>query len=74
MRRQIEGLLERLQQHPLLGEPLRLSRAILALELMEDAEAGCLLETRARGTPEARRTREAKAAWQRLSRLPPIKR
>lgn len=73
MRRQIDGLLERLRPHPLSGEPLRISRAILALEWMEDAEARRLLETLARGTPEAQLTREAKAAWQRLSRLPPIK-
>lgn len=74
MRRRIEGLLERLRQHPLSGESLQLSRAILALEWMEDAEARRLLQTLGQGTPEARLTREAKAAWQRLSRLPPIKR
>jgi WD40 repeat protein len=70
MRRQIEGLLERLRPYPLSGEPLRLSRAILALEWMEDAEARRLLETLAHGTPEARLTREAKAARKRLSRVP----
>jgi WD40 repeat protein len=73
VRRRIEGLLERLRPYPASGEPLRLGRALLALEWMDDAAARRLLETLAQGTPEARLTREAKAAWQRVSRLSPSK-
>jgi WD40 repeat protein len=68
VRRQIEALLERAR-----AEQLRMSRAMLALEWMDAPQARQLIETLARGTPEARLTREAKAAWHRLSRRSPVK-
>lgn len=68
VRRQIEALLERSR-----AQQLRPSRAMLALEWMDAPQARQLIETLARGTPEARLTREAKAAWHRLSRRSPVK-
>jgi hypothetical protein len=51
-------------------ETVRLVRAVEVLEHIGTAEARELLELLARGTPEARITREAKAALTRLQRCP----
>jgi dipeptidyl aminopeptidase/acylaminoacyl peptidase len=66
MRRRIEQLLEKLEG----GEALRLERTMAALERMGTPEARTFLESLARGAAGARLTREAKAALERLSRMP----
>jgi hypothetical protein len=48
-------------------QQLRLWRAVAALEMMGDDSARALLETLAKGAPEARLTREAAAALERLT-------
>jgi hypothetical protein len=65
VRRQVEGLLGRLEYLP---ERLRLSRAVGVLEQTGTAEARQLLERLADGIGEALLTREAKAALHRLGR------
>jgi hypothetical protein len=62
----IEQLL-RAQDAPA-GEALRLVRAVEALELSGTAEARAVLEKLASGVPEARLTREARGALERLAR------
>jgi RNA polymerase sigma factor (sigma-70 family) len=67
VRRQVEQLLEKL---PLTGsaERLRQFRALEVLEALGTPEARGLLERLGEGAPEARLTREAKAALDRLAR------
>ncbi len=65
-RRRMEQLLERLN-HPVPSpEHLQILRAVRVLEHIGTAEAHKLLEYLAQGAPEARVTREAQAALQRL--------
>jgi hypothetical protein len=66
LRRQVTRLLEKLAS--LSPEQLRQVRAVEALEYMATPKARQLLAELAKGTPEARLTREAKAALQRLER------
>jgi hypothetical protein len=66
LRRQATRLLERIAT--LSTERLRHVRAVEALEYMGTPEARKLLEVVAEGAPEARLTREAKAALERLNR------
>jgi WD40 repeat protein len=62
-RRRLEQLLEPLgETFPLSGEKLRSHRALEVLGQMDTSEARQLLETLARGAPEARQTLEAQAA------------
>jgi hypothetical protein len=68
-RRQIVQILEALQAVPS-GEALRHLRAVEVLELIGTDEVREMLGTLARGIPEARLTREAKASLQRLARRP----
>jgi hypothetical protein len=63
VRWRVESLLTKLDG----PEALRTGRVIEALERMDAAEARRLLEALARGVPEARLTREAKASLQRLA-------
>jgi hypothetical protein len=65
-RRRIERLLE--DTKPLAPERLREVRAIEVLEHIGTPEAQQVLKTLATGAPEARLTREAKAALERLAR------
>jgi WD domain, G-beta repeat len=67
-RERIEDLLRKLQQPAGLSEQLRLLRAVEALECAGTPEARRVLEKLAGGVAEARLTREAKAALERLSR------
>jgi hypothetical protein len=66
LRRQATRLLEKMTS--LSNERLRHVRAVEALEYMGTPEARKLLETVAKGAPEARLTHEAKASLERLSR------
>jgi WD40 repeat protein len=66
-RRRIERLLDALANQSLAPEVLRQFRMVEALEHMGTPEARRLLERMAAGFPEARLTREAKAALRRLS-------
>jgi hypothetical protein len=59
-------LLETLDRHALPTETLQAVRAVEALEHIGTPEARKLLETLATGAPEARQTRDAKAALRRL--------
>jgi WD40 repeat protein len=69
VRRQVEGLLEKL---PLTAsfERLRQFRGVEVLEALGTPDASRLLEALAAGAPEARLTREARAAADRLARRP----
>jgi hypothetical protein len=66
VRRQSERLLVKMIRPS--GERLRQIRAIETLEYLNIVEARQVLQTLAKGAPEATQTREAKAA---LERLPP---
>jgi hypothetical protein len=66
-RRRIEEALATLTDVPQ-AHALRDLRAVEVLERMGSAEAKSLLEMLANGAPEARLTREAEAALQRLAR------
>jgi hypothetical protein len=65
-RRQLERLLEEVSADNPAGSLLRSTRAVELLELLATPEARKLLEEVAAGWPEARRTREAKEALERL--------
>jgi WD40 repeat protein len=65
-RRRIQALLEGLRAPVTRPEQLRSLRAVAVLEDIASPEARRLLEQLARGTPEARLTREAKASLRRL--------
>ena len=65
--RRIETLLERLERGPLPSETMRAVRAIEVLEHLGTPETRRCLEALAKGT-EARQTRDAKAALDRLAR------
>ena len=65
--RRIEDLLDRLGPSPLPPEGLRALRAIEVLEHLGTPGAMSCLETLAKGAPEARQTRDAKAALGRLA-------
>jgi RNA polymerase sigma factor (sigma-70 family) len=67
-RRRLERLLGQLRGQPPAPELLRSLRAIEVLEHVGTPQARDLLETLARGTAEARLTREAKASLERLSK------
>ena len=66
LRRQATRLLEKLAV--LSGQRLQLLRAVEALEYMNTPEARRVLQATSEGEPEARLTREAKAALERLSK------
>jgi hypothetical protein len=66
VRRRVEGLLERMARG---GSPARLRqiRAVAVLEQIGTPEARQVLQALAKGTPEARLTREAGASLERLA-------
>jgi HEAT repeat protein len=64
-RRRAEALLEKLNAVPPGPTALRRLRAVAALEAMSTPEARQLLESLAKGLPEARFTKEARAALER---------
>ncbi len=66
-RRRIDLLLEALDVPPF-GDELRAIRTVEVLERIGNTEARELLATLAKGDPEARLTREVKAALERLAR------
>jgi type IV secretory pathway VirB4 component len=68
LRRRLETLLSKLQGPITSTETLRSLRAIEVLEHIATPEARELLQKLARGAPEARLTREAKTAVERLGR------
>jgi hypothetical protein len=70
-RRRIQALLDKLQGPVTQPEVLRALRAVAVLEDIASPEAQRVLETLAQGTPEARLTREAKAALELLQRRQP---
>jgi WD40 repeat protein len=69
MRRRIEALLNKLQGPLTSPESLRSIRAIEVLEHISSPKTRNVLEALAKGPSEARLTREAQAALQRLKRL-----
>jgi hypothetical protein len=71
VRRRVEGLLQKLEAALPDTWPLRQLRAVELLEQVGTPEARRLLETLADGTPEARLTREARAALVRLAAARP---
>jgi WD40 repeat protein len=68
VRKRLEAVLDRLEGRPLTPEDRRTLRAVLVLEQIDTAEARQVLQALAKGAPSARRTQEAKAALERLSR------
>ncbi len=68
-RERVERLLEKLEPSAS-PERLRDVRAIAVLEHIGTSEAKQLLQTLATGTPEARRTKEAKTSLERLAKRP----
>ncbi len=73
VRRRAEQLLEKLEDAALSGDELRASRALQVLEHIGTPGARKVLETLARGVPEARLTQEAKASLERLAKRPAAK-
>jgi hypothetical protein len=71
VRRRVGVLLEKLADAGTSPEWLRTTRALEALERAGTPEARQLLEALAKGTPEARLTREAKATLERLKEAGP---
>jgi hypothetical protein len=69
-RRRLEKLLDHLDAPVADADRLRALRAVEALEHIGTPPAVHLLQTLARGDPDARLTREARAARERLSRRP----
>jgi hypothetical protein len=65
-RRRVEGLIESLAEWS--PEDLRALRAIEALEHMDNPDAEKLLKALARGSPDARLTREAEASLKSVGR------
>jgi RNA polymerase sigma factor (sigma-70 family) len=68
VRRQITGLLENLRGPITRPESLRALRGVAVLEDIGSTQAQQVLTTLAKGDPEARLTREAKASLERLAR------
>jgi hypothetical protein len=67
LRRRLEALLQRLEGPITSTETLRQLRAVEVLEHIGSPEARQVLRTLAKGAPEARLTRETKAALERLT-------
>jgi RNA polymerase sigma factor (sigma-70 family) len=70
VQRRLTDLLDRIPRPETRPEQLRDLRAVEVIEHLESAEARRLLEELTKGAPEARLTREAKAALERLARRP----
>ena len=66
--KRLEELLEKQDRMAIGAEALRVLRAIEVLEQIGTPEAQNVLKTLAEGAPEVRRTREAKAACERLAK------
>jgi WD40 repeat protein len=71
MRKRVERLLEKLQGPITNPETLQALRGIAVLQLIGSPDAQGVLETLARGCPEARLTQEAKIAVERMARRSP---
>jgi hypothetical protein len=67
-RRRAEKLLDPMVEFSISPEALRQVRALHVLEQIDSLESWGLLKKLAAGAPEARLTREARAALQRLER------
>jgi hypothetical protein len=67
VRRRLERLLEKLEPPLTVPELLRQLRALEVLEHIATPEARQLLQTVAKGVPEARLTQQAKASLERLA-------
>jgi hypothetical protein len=68
VRKRVKVLLETMEAPVPTTERLRSWRAVAVLELIADTESRRALEGLAKGAPEGRLTREAKAALERLTR------
>jgi WD40 repeat protein len=68
LRKRLDELLEKLTGGPLVGEQLRIVRAVEVLELAGTPDARALLQNLAKGAPGALPTREAQAALDRVNR------
>jgi WD40 repeat protein len=69
-RRRVELLLQRIEKTPTVGPQLRVLRALAVLEWMSNPQAREVLAAIAKGAPQARQTRLAQDALDRLARLP----
>jgi hypothetical protein len=67
-RRRLEGLVQKIQRRQLPADTVRALRAVEVLEAIATPEAGQLLDSLAKGVPEARLTKEAKAALERVTK------
>lgn len=76
VRRRVEQLLDKAENAHLRVDVqlLRSLRAVEVLERLATSEAGQVLQTLAKGNPQARLTQEAAAALQRLAKRPAAKR
>jgi hypothetical protein len=68
VRRRVDGLIKKLEGPLSSAEELRTLRALEVLERLGTPEARTVLQTLAEGAPDARQTREARAALERLAR------
>jgi WD40 repeat protein len=71
VRRRIEQLLDKQEEKALSGNRLRDLRALMVLERIGTLEARKLVETLAKGAPQAQLTQEAQASLERLAKRPP---
>lgn len=71
--RRIQQILDQWEEPAVPTEQLRLLRAVQVLEHIDTNEARQVLETVAKGAPEARLTREAKESLRRLAQRPNAK-
>lgn len=67
VRRRVEELLQKLQRRQVPAETLRALRAVEVLESVGTPEVRRVLETLAKGVPEAPLTKQARAALERLA-------
>jgi hypothetical protein len=68
----VDMLLSQLDKRNLLTEEVRCARALEVLEYLGTPDASKLIQVEAQGEPAFQRTQNAKAALERLAKLPPV--